>query len=340
MKKNKSILITGGCGFVGTNLAIYLQKELKNYSIYSVDILKKNYSKFNLDILKKKKIINYKIDITSDKFLKIKKKFDFIIDCSADPAVEDSRKNTIREFNNNLTTTLNILEKTKKDKSNIIFISSSRVYPIIESNRKFQFRSNSRFDENTTTNGIKSIYGYTKYASELLIEEYSYIFNIKYIINRSGIITGPLQFGKVEQGLISLWLWKHLNNLRLNYIGYGGKGSQIRDILYVDDFSLLIKKQILAFSKIKNELFCIGGGKNNSLTLKQLTEKCQKLTKKYPKIKSKPKTSKYDIPIFISSNKKIKRCYNWVPKTNIDNILKFNLNWLKKDYKKIKKFFK
>ena len=164
MKKNKSILITGGCGFVGTNLAIYLQKELKNFSIYSVDILKKDYSKYNVDILKKKKIINYRIDITSNKFLKIKKKFDFIIDCSADPAVEDSRKDTIRVFNNNLKTTLNILEKTKKDKSNIIFISSSRVYPIIESNKKFRLKSNSMFDEKTTTDGIKSIYGYTKYA--------------------------------------------------------------------------------------------------------------------------------------------------------------------------------
>ena len=231
------------------------------------------------------------------------------------------------------------MEKTKKDKSNIIFISSSRVYPIIESNRKFQLKPNSRFDEKTKTDGIKSIYGYTKYASELLIKEYSYIFNIKYIINRSGIITGPLQFGKVEQGLISLWLWRHLNNLKLNYIGYGGKGSQIRDILYVDDFSLLIKKQILAFSKINNELFCIGGGQSNSTTLKELTEKCQNLTKNYPNIKSNSKTSKYDIPYFISSNKKIKKFYNWVPKTNINNILKFNLDWLKKDYKKIKKFF-
>ncbi len=339
MSKNKSILITGGCGFVGTNLAIYLKKELKNFSIYSVDILKKNYSKFNLNILKKKKIVNYKIDITSKKFLDIKKKFDFIIDCSADPAVEDSRKNTIKVFNNNLKTTLNILEKTKKDKSNIIFISSSRVYPIIESNKKFRLKSVSIFDEKTSTDGIKSIYGYTKYASELLIKEYSYIFNIKYIINRSGIITGPLQFGKVEQGLISLWLWRHLNKLKLNYIGYGGRGSQIRDVLYVDDFSLLIKKQILAFSKTNNELFCIGGGRSNAITLKQLTEKCRKITKNNFKINSVSETSKYDIPFFISSNKKIKKIYNWAPKTNINNILKFNLRWLKKDYKKIKKYF-
>ena len=339
MKKNKSILITGGCGFVGSNLAIYLQKELKNFFIFSADNLNKNYSKFNLNILRKMKIKNYKVDISSNKFLKIKKKFDFIIDCSADPAVENSRKDTRSVFNNNLKTTFNILEKTKKDKSKIIFISSSRIYPIIESKKKFRNKNNSFFDEQTQTDGIKSLYGFTKFASELLIKEYSYIFNIKYIINRSGIITGPLQFGKVEQGVISLWLWRHLNNLKLDYIGFGGKGHQIRDILYVDDFSLLIKKQILAFSKINNQLFCIGGGKKNSITLKQLTAKCQKITENIPYIGSIPKSSMYDIPIFVSSNKKIKKFYNWSPKTDINQILKLNLKWLEDNYKKIKKFF-
>tara|TARA_B100000963_G_scaffold224736_1_gene195960 strand:+ start:3085 stop:4101 length:1017 start_codon:yes stop_codon:yes gene_type:complete len=337
--KNKSILITGGCGFVGTNLAIYLKKELKNFSVYSVDNLKKTYSKFNLNILKKNKIINYNIDISSKKFLKVKKKFTFVVDCSADPAVENSRKDSANVFNNNLKTTLNILEKSKKDKSNLIFISSSRIYPIDESNKKFKLKDKSYFDEKTNTDGIKTLYGFTKYASELLIKEYSYIFNIKYIINRSGIITGPLQFGKVEQGLISLWLWRHLNNLKLKYIGYGGKGYQIRDILYVDDFSSLIKKQILTFSKINNQLFCIGGGKGNSLSLKQLTNKCQKLTNNHPPIGSVKKTSKYDIPFFITSNKKIKKFYNWSPRTNINIILKKNLEWLKKNNKKIKKFF-
>ena len=339
MMKNKSILITGGCGFVGTNLAIYLKKELKNFSVYSVDNLKKTYSKFNLNILKKNKIINYNIDISSKKFLKVKKKFTFVVDCSADPAVENSRKDSANVFNNNLKTTLNILEKSKKDKSNLIFISSSRIYPIDESNKKFKLKDKSYFDEKTNTDGIKTLYGFTKYASELLIKEYSYIFNIRYIINRSGIITGPLQFGKVEQGLISLWLWRHLNNLKLKYIGYGGKGYQIRDILYVDDFSSLIKKQILTFSKINNQLFCIGGGKGNSLSLKQLTNKCQKLTNNHPPIGSVKKTSKYDIPFFITSNKKIKKFYNWSPRTNINIILKKNLEWLKKNNKKIKKFF-
>ena len=66
-----------------------------------------------------------------------------------------------------------------QDKSNIIIISSSRIYPLTESNKKFRLKNNSWFNEKTNTNGIKTLYGFTKYASELLIKEYSYIFNIK-----------------------------------------------------------------------------------------------------------------------------------------------------------------
>ena len=91
--------------------------------------------------------------------------------------------------------------------------------------------------------------------------------------------------------------------------------------------------------KINNQLFCIGGGKKNSITLKQLTAKCQKITENIPYIGSIPKSSMYDIPIFVSSNKKIKKFYNWSPKTDINQILKLNLKWLEDNYKKIKKFF-
>ena len=339
MRKNKSILVTGGCGFVGTNLCLYLKKNLKKYSIYSIDNLKRNYSNYNYKILKENKIKNYKIDITSNEFLKLKKSFNIIIDCAADPAVEISKKKTKDVFNNNLKSTFHILEKARKDSSKLIYLSSSRVYPISECNKKFLKTFNAKFDENTNVNGVKSIYGYTKYSSELLIEEYSYIFGLKYLINRVGILTGPLQFGKVEQGLISLWIWKHYKKLNLNYIGYGGKGKQIRDILFIDDFCYLILKQIKKINKIHNELFCIGGGKKNALSLKELTKECQAVSKNIIKIGSKPHTSMYDIPIFISSNKKIKKFYNWSPNTNVKKILNINFDWIKKNYKKINNYF-
>ena len=73
----------------------------------------------------------------------------------------------------------------------------------------------------------------------MLIEEFSYQFSLKYIINRCGVISGPLQFEKQDQGFVSLWLWRHLNRLNIKYMGYGGKGHQVRDVLHIDDLKNL-----------------------------------------------------------------------------------------------------
>ena len=126
------ILITGGCGFVGTNLALYLNK--KNYKITTLDNLTRKGSRYNLKLLNKKKIKNYNLDIKN--YLKISKlpKFHLIIDCCAEAAVELSKDNFDKVINTNLIGTINVLKKAKKDKSKIIFLSSSRVYPIKEMN--------------------------------------------------------------------------------------------------------------------------------------------------------------------------------------------------------------
>ena len=125
------ILITGGCGFVGTNLALFLNS--KGFKVASLDNLSRKGSKYNLSLLKVKKIKNFNFDIYN--FNKIKKlpKYDLIIDCCAEAAVEVS-KDIDKVINTNLIGTLNILKKVKKDKSRIIFLSSSRVYPIKEMN--------------------------------------------------------------------------------------------------------------------------------------------------------------------------------------------------------------
>ena len=126
------ILITGGCGFVGTNLALFLNS--KGFKVASLDNLSRKGSNYNLSLLKVKKIKNFNFDIYN--FNKIKKlpKYDLIIDCCAEAAVEVSKKNIDKVINTNLIGTLNILKKVKKDKSRIIFLSSSRVYPIKEIN--------------------------------------------------------------------------------------------------------------------------------------------------------------------------------------------------------------
>ena len=218
------ILVTGGCGFVGANICIKLRE--KKYKIFSLDNLSRKGSKFNLNILKNLSIKNFKVDISDYKKILKLPKFDLIIDCCAEASVEVSRNDLDRVINTNFIGTFNILKKAKKNNSKIIFISSSRVNSIntifkILNKKKLNkvVNINKKINENFETSKPKSIYGLTKLASEMLIEEFSYAFNLKYIINRCGVISGPLQFGKQDQGFVSLWIWSHIIKKNLKYIG-------------------------------------------------------------------------------------------------------------------------
>jgi CDP-paratose 2-epimerase len=329
------ILITGGCGFIGSNIAIFLKKKIKKSVIHSLDNLSRNSSKINLRRLKKKKIKNFNVDISNIKKINSLIKYDIIIDCCAEASVEASKTDTNRVFFTNLVGTFNILEKAKKDKSKIIFLSTSRVYSINKicakakniNKKKYNFK----IDENFSKESPISLYGFTKLSSERLIQEYFYSNNLKYIINRFGVVSGPWQFGKQDQGFISLWLWRHLNKKKLSYVGFDGLGNQVRDVIHVYDVCELILEQINKIDKINNKIFNVGGGIKNSISLKQLTSKVQKITKNNIKIGRKLKTSIYDIPYYVTNNKKIYYYYNWRVKKNIDDILNDTFQILSKN---------
>jgi CDP-paratose 2-epimerase len=336
------VLVAGGCGFIGSNLCQFLKKN--NFNVVSVDNLSKNYSTFNQNRLIKNDIFNYKLDLSNHNNLStIKFKADFIIDCCAEPAVELSKTSPVKVFKNNLVTTLNILEKARKDNSKIIFLSTSRIYPIQTSYdlfKKFKKKKNFFFfNEQTKTLGPKTIYGFSKISSESLIEEYSYAYGVSYLINRLALISGIWQFGKVEQGLVSLWMWSHLTKKNLVYKGHGANGSQIRDVLFVEDLNYLIKNQIDKFSLISNKLFCVGGGLKNSFSLRELTSFCQMITGNKIKIFKDKETSKYDIPFYITDNTKIRKIYNWRPLISLNRGLMEIYNWMATNKYKIKNLF-
>ena len=338
------ILVTGGCGFVGTNLSLFLNK--KKNKVISVDNLSRQGSYYNLSLLKKKNIKNFNIDISNFKKLEKLPKFDLIIDCCAEAAVEVSKKDLDRVFYTNLIGTYNILKKAKLDKSKLIFLSTSRVYPISSLNSLIkrkkidkEIKYFKKIDERFNLNGARSIYGFTKLASEMLIEEFSYQFSLKYIINRCGVISGPLKFGKQDQGFVSLWLWRHLNRLNIKYMGYGGKGHQVRDVLHIDDLKKLVLLQIKKINKIYNKTYTVGGSLKSKTSLVQLTKICEELSGNKLKVDKVSKTSNYDIPIFISNNNKVTKTYGWKVEKNIYDICLDVYNWLKNNKKIIKKYF-
>ena len=340
------ILITGGCGFVGSNIGIFLKKKLKKTVIYSLDNLSRAGSKLNKKRLKKFKIKNYNLDIVNSKKIDLLPKFDLVIDCCAEPAIEASKKDPTRVFKTNLVGTFNILKKCLHDKSNIIFLSSSRVYSIEDlrniiknHNLKSPIKTKKLINEQFQTTGPSSLYGFTKLASEKLIKEMFYKEKLKYLINRFGVISGPWQFGKQDHGFVTLWIARHLLKKNLSYIGFGGEGYQIRDIIHIDDVCEIIYLQIKKMSNIYNKTFNIGGGKKNIISLKGLTAISEELTNETIKFKKVSKTSIYDIPYFVTDNKKIRKFYNWSPKKNINQILEDIFTWLQKN-KMILNYFK
>tara|TARA_B100000575_G_scaffold284118_1_gene277763 strand:+ start:1820 stop:2848 length:1029 start_codon:yes stop_codon:yes gene_type:complete len=340
------ILITGGCGFVGSNIAIYLKKKLKKVKISSLDNLMRKGSNLNRERLKKYKIHNYKIDIRNNNHLRKIPKFNLVIDCCAEPAIEASEKDPDRVLNTNLVGTFNILKKCIKDKSNIIFLSSSRVYSIKKLrdqvnnlNLNKPIKSLKKVNESFETSSASSLYGFTKLASEKLIKEMFFQRKLKFIINRFGVIAGPWQFGKQDQGFVTLWLARHILKKKLSYIGFGGNGNQIRDILHIDDVCKIILLQMKKLNSIYDNTFNIGGGPNNALSLKMLTSKCQKLTNNTINIGKVAATSKFDIPMFVTDNNKISKVYKWRPKKNINHILNDIFIWLKSN-KKVLGYFK
>ena len=338
------ILITGGCGFVGSNLALFLKR--KGFTVHTLDNLTRKGSKYNSNLLKKQKIKNYKINISNIKKIKSLPKYDLILDCCAEAAVEISKNDFDKVINTNLIGTINILKKSKNDKSKIIFISSSRIYPLEEMNKiiknknlKSKIKISKMFSEKDKIIGPKTIYGLTKLCSEMLIEEFSFAYQLKYLINRCGVISGPLQFGKQDQGFVSLWIWRHLNKKKLSYIGYGGYGNQIRDVLHIDDLCELILLQIKNINKINNKLFTVGGSKTSYTSLSQLTKLCQKITGNKIKMGKVSKTSSYDIPYYLSDNTHVSNTYRWKPKRNINQVVMDTFLWLKKNKPIIKKYF-
>ena len=125
----------------------------------------------------------------------------------------------------------------------------------------------------------------------------------------------------------------------MSYIGYGGNGNQIRDVLHINDLCKLIFIQIKKINKINNKLFTVGGSKKSYTSLKNLTSLCEKITGNKLKFKKMSKTSIYDIPYFITDNKFVTKTYGWKPKKGIFQIVNDTFLWLSNNKIKLKKYF-
>ena len=169
--------------------------------------------------------------------------------------------------------------------------------------------------------GTRSLYGFTKLAAEQLIEEYRAAYGLRAVINRCGVVAGPWQFGKVDQGVASLWVLAHHFGRPLSYIGYGGTGKQVRDFLHVDDLCGLLVEQIKDFDQWEGWQGNVAGGLANSASLCELTVLCQDITGKKIAIASVAANRPFDLRVFVGDCSKLFARTAWRPKRDVRRIV-------------------
>lgn len=351
------ILITGGAGFVGSNLAIKFKNKYPDYEITCLDNLKRRGSELNLTLLLTNNISFKHADIRcKEDFFEIND-VDLIIDASAEPSVMAGINSPIEQvYNNNLLGTVNCLELAKKLNAGFIFLSTSRIYPIksiedlsfVEKETRFELSINQQVRgvsengicEDFPLKGSRSFYGATKLASELLIEEYTALAGLKTVVNRCGVITGPRQMGKVDQGVVVLWLAKHYWKQKLSYIGYEGTGKQTRDILHINDLFNLVDYQSHNIDTLNGEVFNVGGGNEVSISLLELTQLCEEITGNKIEISRIPETRAADIRLYITDNSYVTSKTGWKPEISPKQIISDIFAWIKENESDLEKILK
>lgn len=353
---SQRVLITGGAGFVGSSLAIGFAQRYPHWKITVLDNLKRRGSELNLPRLQQVGVEFVHGDIRNREDLD-PQVLDptLILECSAEPSVLAGYNSPGYLLQTNLVGTIHCLELARQTQADFIFLSTSRVYPISylsqlhyrETETRFQLLEKQPFvgasaagiAEDFPLDRARSLYGTTKLASELLIAEYAEAYNLRTLVNRCGVLTGPWQMGKVDQGVFALWVARHFFQKPLKYIGYGGTGKQVRDFLHIDDLLDLLDLQLQQFDNLRGETFNVGGGSDNQVSLLETTKICQDITGNTVEITPVPENRVGDIPIFVTDSRKIMSKIAWTPKRDIDRTLQDIYDWMVTEKAQVSRIF-
>jgi CDP-paratose 2-epimerase len=342
-----TMLVAGGAGFVGANFALRLRERYPTARIVVADNLKRRGSEWNLPRLAAVRVEFVHADIRRpDDLVFPKTRFDLVVDCSAEPAVLAAYENgPSYVIDTNLAGTVNLLDVARRDKADVVFLSTSRVYPIAALEAIAYREDATRFSidpretmtgvtaagisEAFPLDGVRSLYGTTKLACELILAEYADMFGLRYVIDRCGVVTGPWQMGKVDQGVFALWMGRHYFKRPLSFIGYGGTGKQVRDFISVGDLGDLVLEQIERMDSLPHRVYNVGGGVASSLSLVELTQLCEEITGNRVEMARVPENRPADVRLYITDNARVTADLGWSPRKTPRETLVGVYDWIR-----------
>jgi CDP-paratose 2-epimerase len=337
------VLVTGGAGFVGGNLVVSLAGRHPDWELVALDNLMRRGSELNLPRLRKAGVEFVHGDVREPADLRAAGAFDAMVECSAEPSVLAGFGDASYSVQTNLIGAFNCLERARSEDAFLVFLSTSRVYPVApqlelelkESETRFELAAEQPvagagpkgISEDFPMAGPRTLYGATKLSAEHLIEEYADAFGLRAVTNRCGVIAGPWQMGKVDQGVFSWWLLSHQFGRPLSYIGYGGSGKQVRDLLHVEDLVDLVDLQLCEQESWSGVTANVGGGRECSLSLLETTAICRELTGREVEIGIVSENRPGDVPVYLSDCSQLHSLTSWRPRRGPRDVLADLLAW-------------
>ena len=339
------VLVTGGAGFIGANVAIGLAARHPDWAISALDNLKRRGSELNLPRLREAGVAFVHGDVRALGDLLAVGEIDALVECSAEPSVMagvDGSPDYL--VGSNLIGAYHCLELARRREAFVIFLSTSRVYPVAsleelrleETPTRFEIASEQAIggvsaagiSEDFPLDGARTLYGATKLAAELLIEEYRETYGLRAAVNRCGVIAGPWQMGKVDQGVFTYWMLAHYFGRPLRYIGFGGSGKQVRDLLHIDDLVELLEEQLAAPNLWDGVTVNVGGGHAYSLSLRETTEICAEVCGRTVDVSAGTESRPGDIPVYLTDCAKLYSMTEWRPRHDPHAVLTDIHRWI------------
>ncbi|MDB6139325.1 MAG: Nucleoside-diphosphate-sugar epimerase [Verrucomicrobiaceae bacterium] len=334
------ILVTGACGFVGSQILRRLRATTEGWTLVGMDNLCRPGSERNQALMAELGVTFFHRDVRSAAAFEGLPEVDWVIDAAALPSVlggVDGRASSRDVVENNLFGTVNMLEFCRSMGAGFILLSTSRVYSI-PGLLKLPLRaeggrlvlgagqdlvsglSNAGVSEGFSHTPPLSLYGMSKKASEDLALEYAATFHLPVWINRCGVMAGAGQFGRPDQGIVAYWIHAWRERRALEYLGFGGAGHQVRDLLHPQDLADLLLKQMRAPGAGHPGVGNVGGGLESSFSLAELSAWCgHHFGYDHPVVRSGANRP-FDIPWLVLDDRQTRTAWNWRPQITREQI--------------------
>lgn len=348
------ILVTGGCGFIGSHVALHLREKGNKVSV--MDNLVRRGGEKNIAVLESHGISFFHGDVRNPEDLaNLPNGIELVCDTSAQPSVVTGYANPLFDINNNGLGAIRILEYVRARRIPLIFWSSNRVYgadrlnalPRRETPSRFEYDANAwahlaveqrpyGFDpvhgvseEFSIDGGQRSIYGLSKLIADASCQEYAQAYDLPIVVNRFGVISGIGQFGHADQGWVAWWAIAHWLKLPLTYLGWGGK--QVRDVLFVEDMLEVLDRQLTQIASFRGEVFNLGGGAANAISLCEATKQMQEISSRSTNIAVSEQARKGDVVLYWTDNRKALEKLGWRPKTDLQTGFVRIFEWIREN---------